>query len=617
MKKLIFSFGFLLFLVFSIYAQLPEVAKFNIYSGVNNLLPDSLRPYSIDKGIRTLWVTNDLDKDGKPEVLITDYTNGGRVHVLELSSPSTLQLVWSSPQRVGTSSGSTPRWVRSGDLDGDGNGEIIFPLSTGSADFEVQVWEWDGTDNSYGTAPVMNLTKDFFASIGVGNFRTNREVASVFDFDGDGKDELIMSNRDHSVYILGVIGSFPGFSSWEVEGGNPLNTPVNSKNFSVSHWHSVPADIDGDGKKEIVNHMWNYWGFWSIDPNGPDNYIYPDTSKANFYVEFFRDLGEDAVSYMGIQPVDVDGNGTEEIAGILYIGTSPLNYALALISMSKSDTGLYIWKKEKASILGRGFWNAFGLKSGSFWGIGAADLNGNGRQEILLGGSNGFNTVAIEYKGTGSLLDSSSYTATVIDEGIKPFQNASYKIYDSLGVRKDTVQGDAPFVAKMFAGCDINKNGKQEVITSYQSTADSISFSFYHWDTGTSQYVLDSSYKIKNISQIGIRVIESTTTGFDLKELTIITPDNYELYQNYPNPFNPTTEISFYLPIADKISLKVYNQLGQEVKTLISDKEIINGKHSVIWDATNDLGGKVASGLYIAQLKFGNFNKEIKMMMIK
>ena len=617
MKKLLITIFYILFLVTSNYGQLPEIAKFNIYTGVNNLLPDSLRPYSTDKGIRTIWVTNDLDKDGKPEILLTDYTNGGRVHVLEFTAPNTLELVWSSPPRVGTSSGSTPRWVRSGDLDGDGNGEIIFPLSTGSADFEVQVWEWDGTDNSYGTVPAINLTKDFFSSIGIGNFRTNREVATVYDFDGDGQDELIMSNRDHSVYILGVIGSFPGFSSWVVEGGNPLNTPINSKNFSVSHWHSVPADIDGDGKKEIINHMWNYWGFWSIDTKGVDNYSYPDTSRANYYVEFFRDIGEDAVSYMGIQPVDVDGDGTDEIAGILYIGTSPLNYALALINMSKSDTGLYIWRKEKAGILGRGFWKAFGFDAGSFWGLGAADLNGNGKQEILLGGSSGYNTVAIEYKGTGSLLDSSSYTATVIDEGLKPFQNASYKIYDSLGVKKDTVKGDAPFVAKMFAGCDINKNGKQEVVTSYQSTADSITFSFYHWNTGTSQYVLDTTYKIKNTSQIGVRIIESITTGFDTKDLSIITPDDYILEQNYPNPFNPSTEISFYLPLEKTISLKIFNSLGEQVRTLIPEKELISGKHSVIWDATNNFGGKVASGLYIAQLKFGNFSKEIKMMMLK
>ena len=61
-----------------------------------------------------------------------------------------LEIVWSSPKIYGsTGSGSTPRWVRTGDLDGDGKGEIIFPISKGSVDFEVQVWEYNDADNQY------------------------------------------------------------------------------------------------------------------------------------------------------------------------------------------------------------------------------------------------------------------------------------------------------------------------------------------------------------------------------------------------------------------------------------------------------------------------------------
>ncbi len=60
--------------------------------------PDSTKPYLDDQGVRTVWVTNDLDKDGKPEILATDYANTGRVHVFELVSGNTLELVWSSPR---------------------------------------------------------------------------------------------------------------------------------------------------------------------------------------------------------------------------------------------------------------------------------------------------------------------------------------------------------------------------------------------------------------------------------------------------------------------------------------------------------------------------------------
>jgi len=82
--------------------------------------PDSTMPYLDDQGVRTVWVAQDLDKDGKPEILATDYSNSGRVHVFELVSGNTLELVWSSPRHQPSGGGSTPRWVRDGDLDGDG-----------------------------------------------------------------------------------------------------------------------------------------------------------------------------------------------------------------------------------------------------------------------------------------------------------------------------------------------------------------------------------------------------------------------------------------------------------------------------------------------------------------
>ena len=49
------------------------------------------------------------------------------------------------------------------------------------------------------------------------------------------------------------------------------------------------------------------------------------------------------------------------------------------------------------------------------------------------------------------------------------------------------------------------------------------------------------------------------------RELTIITPEDYKLSQNYPNPFNPTTTIQYTLPMRDKITVTVYNMLGQEI----------------------------------------------------
>jgi len=79
----------------------------------------------------------------------------------------------------------------------------------------------------------------------------------------------------------------------------------------------------------------------------------------------------------------------------------------------------------------------------------------------------------------------------------------------------------------------------------------------------------------------------------------------YELAQNYPNPFNPTTTISFQLPVNSNVSLVIYNINGQLVKRLVAG-EMNAGYHSVMWDAKDDRGQQVASGVYLYVLKAGN-----------
>ena len=74
------------------------------------------------------------------------------------------------------------------------------------------------------------------------------------------------------------------------------------------------------------------------------------------------------------------------------------------------------------------------------------------------------------------------------------------------------------------------------------------------------------------------------------------------LKQNYPNPFNPNTKIEFKVPANEHVSINVYNLEGRLVKTLIN-QNMMSGQHVVEWNGTNQFGAKVASGMYIYQLK--------------
>ncbi len=96
----------------------------------------------------------------------------------------------------------------------------------------------------------------------------------------------------------------------------------------------------------------------------------------------------------------------------------------------------------------------------------------------------------------------------------------------------------------------------------------------------------------------------------------VYVPKEFALEQNYPNPFNPTTTIKYEVPAAAKVVIKVYNMLGQEVRTLVNENKNV-GKFGVNWDGKNNLGTQVASGVYLYRLEAGNFVKARKMLLIK
>lgn len=90
-----------------------------------------------------------------------------------------------------------------------------------------------------------------------------------------------------------------------------------------------------------------------------------------------------------------------------------------------------------------------------------------------------------------------------------------------------------------------------------------------------------------------------------------------ELAQNSPNPFNNETEISFYLPTAQNVTLEVVDIFGKIVKSLVSDEMLRSGNHPYRWNGTNDYGMKVADGNYIYRLTVGNEVITKKMSFVK
>ena len=90
----------------------------------------------------------------------------------------------------------------------------------------------------------------------------------------------------------------------------------------------------------------------------------------------------------------------------------------------------------------------------------------------------------------------------------------------------------------------------------------------------------------------------------------------FVLDQNYPNPFNPSTSIRYVLPRSGKVSLRIYDQRGRLVRTLVDGAEEA-GEWTVVWDGRSEDGMRVSSGVYLYQLKAGELVEHRKMTLVK
>jgi hypothetical protein len=132
----------------------------------------------------------------------------------------------------------------------------------------------------------------------------------------------------------------------------------------------------------------------------------------------------------------------------------------------------------------------------------------------------------------------------------------------------------------------------------------------------TGNYIFNSSI-IQNGIPVNLVVTGKNLLPYDGEMIITLvnnisqTPHGFKLLQNYPNPFNPVTHLEFGISDLEFVSLKVYDVLGNEIKTLV--KEIKNpGIYTVEFDGSN-----LSSGLYFYKLTAGDFSEVKKMTLLK
>jgi photosystem II stability/assembly factor-like uncharacterized protein len=141
---------------------------------------------------------------------------------------------------------------------------------------------------------------------------------------------------------------------------------------------------------------------------------------------------------------------------------------------------------------------------------------------------------------------------------------------------------------------------------------------FIQIDTGTAAGTLIGPMGTTSVSAMTMRV-DSVVLGV-IPDSRSGIPATFVLEQNYPNPFNPSTEIRYGLPRASRVTLTVYNILGQEIVRLVDEVKDA-GYHTAIWTGKDEHGRNVSSGVYLFKLEaastLSDFTSIRKMILLK
>ncbi len=208
--------------------------------------------------------------------------------------------------------------------------------------------------------------------------------------------------------------------------------------------------------------------------------------------------------------------------------------------------------------------------------------------------------ISVWIKAENLVPDSAALHPETWAVGITPLSHSGYLPNDPYDEKGPDLQYTLPNVTSF----DWTQFSLETVVPNpdaFEAKAMSVRIHVYSRFTGTVYF-----------DDLTVEAIGSVT---DVKELDLL-PVSYNLSQNYPNPFNPSTVINYSLPQTSFVTVKIYDMLGREVKTLVNREENA-GTHIVQWNGRNNNGQKVTSGTYIYRIQAGDFVEAKKMLLLK
>jgi hypothetical protein len=209
-----------------------------------------------------------------------------------------------------------------------------------------------------------------------------------------------------------------------------------------------------------------------------------------------------------------------------------------------------------------------------------------------------------------------------IDIGVVPVNSAGFahvegKIRTSNGMPLDGVAVLATTSTGDVVGCGLTDGNGNYSLDGVTTGAVTLTADKEGYDSATQSVNIPSGPSTSGTADFTLSVTSVTSVG-----PTSDLPIDYSLDQNYPNPFNPSTTISFDIPVSSSVTLRVFNVIGQEVRTLVQGT-LSQGRHDVVWNGLDDAGRALASGIYFYNLNATpvsggkTFNDIKKMVLLK
>ncbi|NOX67517.1 MAG: T9SS type A sorting domain-containing protein [Chlorobi bacterium] len=194
-------------------------------------------------------------------------------------------------------------------------------------------------------------------------------------------------------------------------------------------------------------------------------------------------------------------------------------------------------------------------------------------------------------------VELTSFTATTITKGTMLNWSTATEV-NNYGFE---VERKSSFTLQNESGDSFYKWEKIGFVEGHGNSNSPNDYSFFD----NSSVVGEVSYRLKQIDTDG---------GFEYSDVVTVTSNKlakYELHQNYPNPFNPSTLINYSLAKDSRVSIIIYNVLGQKVTELVNKKQSA-GNYEIKFDASN-----LTSGLYFYRLETPNYSKTMKMILLR